>query len=367
MKTQHQNKSNKPTHIVPIPTEYEADFKADPIVSWQSWGDEGHHADFPYFTNPSKIHEAIVNRSNPFDEETLSFDNDFICNENDRHLRFIHTDLGLVHDSCGISMCHISDWLPVTISKTDENTGEKIVDRELFPLFYFDFIGRIPAPDSGEIIFSKVRELIYELDSRGFPIQLITYDRYQSQDSIQILREKGFIVDHLSMDRTATYPILDVDGKNHIRRVKSSTDKFGYISAWSHFKQAISTGRVNIPKYLILENLDIEQYGLIQDLSGTSTSITWVEKEMLQAIYDSKKIKVKEPPTGTIDLLESLVGAAYNANNNVGYEPPETPDSQYRKKKLMREDDSIFNQSSARVDTIDEVPESDFEDDSVFE
>jgi hypothetical protein len=61
---------------------------------------------------------------------------------------------------------------------------------------------RIKPPKGGEIRLSDIRQRIIDLKVlRGFNISLITCDRFQSLDFIQILETKGFKVDIISVDK----------------------------------------------------------------------------------------------------------------------------------------------------------------------
>jgi hypothetical protein len=71
---------------------------------------------------------------------------------------------------------------------------------EMLPVIYIDLWLRIVPPVGGEIIFGDIRQLIFELKGMGFRIGLITMDSFQSKDSQQQLKEKGFSVDELSVD-----------------------------------------------------------------------------------------------------------------------------------------------------------------------
>lgn len=342
----------KPTYIVDVPIEFLEDFQHDPLIAWQSFGDRPLQSELPYFEDLSSLYEMVKPRKNPFDHETFSFDGDFICN--DTFLRWVHIDLGQKRDACGIAMCHVPKMLEVPVVKV--GVGGHFTDRELQPYYYFDFLGRIVAGKGEEVIFSQVRELLYELEQRGFPIALVTYDRFQSVDSIQILRNRGFTVDNLSMDATASFPVVEVDAPNHVRRIATGGGKFARLSAWATAKEAIRQRRVDLPTYWVVTDTTITEYdqvkGNVDDFGNRMDGkfeLTWVVREATQAIYDSQKMKVHEPPVrGTIDLLEAVCGALFNARNNVMDVEEERPitrvesiRSQGRPETIMDEEDML--------------------------
>ena len=367
-----------PDHLRIIPIEFDDDFRQDPRIAWQSFGDQGLYSAYPYFENIQAVHSAVLPRENPFDHDTMDFVSSWRCT--DPYFRFMHIDLGLNSDSAGIAMCHIPEWKPVFIKSFDRVTKKKIVDRVLRPLIRFDFIGRIVPPKEGEIIFGDIREVIFKITERGFPIQLITYDRFQSVDSIQILRQHGYVVAHLSLDRCSNYPVIDMDMEDQYRKESTGGDKFATLAPWRTYKTAINQHRVELPYYRPMSNVDLANAGMLMTRdkddfgnTGPSQQLTWIEKETLQATFDDKKLKVIEPPRGSIDLLEAVAGAAFNAVNNVEYMPPIT-DLQRQKQRLeeakLSQEDTIFEQDLLPANQIPldgEKQEDRYYDDSTFE
>ena len=198
-------------------------------------------------------------------------------------------------------------------------------------------------PESGEDIeYSRIRDIIYTINDRGFPIQLITFDRFQSEDSIQILRRKGFTCAHLSLDRTSNYPVVAVGEKNGFKKIPTGGSKWSTLSAWSCFKAAVNTGRIDIPFYQPVSNTILDDYGREVNYDDIGNKIkrvdfiTQIEREALAASLDTKKMKVIEPPKGSIDLLEAVAGACFNANNNVT-DIPITESGQERRSRLVHD------------------------------
>ena len=101
-------KEKGPSYIVPIPTEYLPRFKSNSSRAWQSFGSFAQHSDAPYFDNIRRISESVSERENPFLDDSYTFKSWFTCEDN--FYRYMHIDLGLTGDACGIAMCHIADW-----------------------------------------------------------------------------------------------------------------------------------------------------------------------------------------------------------------------------------------------------------------
>jgi len=101
----------------------------------------------------------------------------------------LHIDLAKSGDAVGFCMGHIEPFY------------DKHRDKEVDTIFT-DVVLRLEKPQNGEIIFERVREIVYELTERDFDIGIITLDRYESVDTIQQLQAKGYRVENYSLDRT---------------------------------------------------------------------------------------------------------------------------------------------------------------------
>lgn len=333
-----------PKHIIPIPEEFRKPFEDDPIIASQSYLCWPQESSSPYFEDRSAIRNMIDrDRPNPLSLD-LEFDPLWYCSNDDDNYRFMHIDLGHTHDSCGISMCHVSDWRKVKVRSLNNETNEVEYSLDYRPVITFDFLCRIVPEKGSEIIFENIRKIIYEVDRRGFPILLITFDRFQSTDMIQILRRgteeiPGFICANLSLDKTSTYPVVDISKDNNYRKESTGVGKYSTLAAWSTGKTAINNERIHLPSYWPVSDNEIWDYdyykGSVDDFGVRmdKQTITWIEQEAFGATFDSKTLHVREPPRGTIDLLESVIGSIYNATNNVTtYEIEET---EFQKKKRL--------------------------------
>ena len=124
----------------------------------------------------------------------------------DRLPRFLHVDLGLKHDACGLALVHCAPGL----SHPEE------------PEVYADLVCRLTAPVGGEVDFARLRELIGDLKRRGFAIAQVSFDGWQSVDSRQILKRQGFTTALVSVDRDLgpyeTLKELVADGRLHLPR-----------------------------------------------------------------------------------------------------------------------------------------------------
>lgn len=130
-------------------------------------------------------------------------------NPGDPRKRHIHVDIAYSADgdALGMAMGYI-DHL------------EKGDDGEAVPYVIIDCLIRLRAAPGTEILLSDVRRVIYHLrDDLGFRVHSVSYDGFESTDSVQMLRKKRFEADRLSMDRS-TLPYEDLREIIYERRLE---------------------------------------------------------------------------------------------------------------------------------------------------
>jgi hypothetical protein len=191
----------------------------------------------------------------------------------------IHADLAVTGDRAGVAMSHIEKWEDREITQIDDS-GYVTKATTTVPIVRNDFVIAFEAdagatdphtidPDTGkervlarEIQIRWVRDLIYKLIELDFYIGSVTYDGFQSVDSLQILERHGIETDRMSTDRDP--------------------------SIWRTAKDLGSDARLHMPWSELLQ------------------------KE-IEALSKIDKGKVDHPPGGSKDLADawacSLVGA----------------------------------------------------------
>lgn len=144
-------------------------------------------------------------RQNPFTKEVLEigngpedtaqyydyFDMSRITKEYKRFPLYIHYDMSISGDKTGIA----GTWI---VRKTVTKDGN-LPSRDLF--FALAFSVSIKAPKGRQISFEKNRQFAYWLKEQGFNIKGISSDTFQSYDTLQALKSKGFNCDVVSVDR----------------------------------------------------------------------------------------------------------------------------------------------------------------------
>lgn len=103
---------------------------------------------------------------------------------------FIHVDLSKVHDKCAVALAHVDRWVTLGDGYISENE----------PVVKVDAV-RFWKPNKLEPMdYKKVTDYILDLKKRGFNLKLVTFDRWQSHDTMNFLKQHHIETDMLSVD-----------------------------------------------------------------------------------------------------------------------------------------------------------------------
>lgn len=245
-------------HLVhSIPIDFLDDFKRSMIRSIRDIAGVATLASHPYILNTDAIEPCFnVGMTSIFDREITDFLSEPIKLRSSAIVdpsreRFIHIDLSLTGDKTGFVMGSVPRF-------TEVRRGD---DVEVLPVYRIDGALAIKAPKGGEIQYHKIRTLIYTLKRIGYNIKWITFDSHQSNDSRQLLAQKGFITGIQSIDTS--------------------------ITPYELTKQAIYDGRIEAPAH------------------------SHLQLELARLEYDTKKAKVDHPSDGSKDVADALAGVCY--------------------------------------------------------
>jgi hypothetical protein len=139
-----------------------------------------------FFKSREKVERALSNR-NPLDT-TRRFDLTFKPKEDVEY--FVHADLAQKHDKCAVSIAHVDKW----VSVQSFNNYEQIV-----PFVVVDAIAWWEPKREGPVDLSEVKNWIIDLRRSGFNLGLVTFDRWQSFDIQQELKQVGIKTETLSV------------------------------------------------------------------------------------------------------------------------------------------------------------------------
>ena len=102
---------------------------------------------------------------------------------------FIHVDLSKVHDRCAVALAHVDKWV---------THGEGSLT-DVYPSVRIDAL-RYWEPSKFEPMdYKKVTDFILALKKRGFNLRLVTFDRWNSNDTMNYLSQHHIETDTLSV------------------------------------------------------------------------------------------------------------------------------------------------------------------------
>jgi hypothetical protein len=242
---------------VAVPVEYRRTFDGDLIKSIRDIGGHSTQSMHPFMLNTFAISKAFGDVQSIASREAVDFKTttlDLFPQRivNPQAPRFIHIDLAISKDSAGFACGHVSDFMLV-------NRGDY---KEALPVIRFDMLLEIRPPPGGEIVYDKIRSIIYTLrDKLGLPVKWVSFDTFQSTDSMQMLAVNGFVTGYQSVD--------------------TSTD------AYDLTKQAIYDGRMHAPAH------------------------HKAQKELTTLEFHAKEGKVDHPPNGSKDVADAMAGVVF--------------------------------------------------------
>ncbi len=185
--------------IIEVPEEFRSEFERDILSAIRDIAGSATFALHPFIVNTEAVSKAFGQCQSVLTTEST----DFVASRPSIYTRRIirpneprmaHVDLGVTGDSAGIAVGWVEGFKKVSRS---DNTFE------LMPQINFDLILEVKPPRNGEIEFENIRKVFYKLREEGMNLKWISFDTFQSVDSIQILRQEGFSTGPCSMDRTS--------------------------------------------------------------------------------------------------------------------------------------------------------------------
>ncbi|NBX78704.1 hypothetical protein EBQ93_05030 [bacterium] len=103
---------------------------------------------------------------------------------------FLHVDLAQKHDHCAVAMAHVQKWVNVKVTDSYSQPAPIV---EVDAVRYWT-----PTPDKS-VDFTEVKDYILSLRSAGFNIRVCTFDRWNSHDMMQQLKQYGINTETLSV------------------------------------------------------------------------------------------------------------------------------------------------------------------------
>lgn len=234
------NEGEKPrpgAEIIHVPIRYKQSFETDPEGSLRDIAGRSAKSSNVFFKsrddvwNTSKYWSALGMVS-PWEQNQIPFDFGMPTVNPSYFVPFpecpraLHIDFSETRDRLGMACGFVLQTVPITTTVTGKDGQlKKVVEK--MPFVCYDFTLSVIPPKSGQIIFDIIRQWIYFLrDELRIPIQLVTTDQFQSTDTRQIFRGKGFKTDKVSVEDLVCYDALR--SAMHQKRIACKEDKLLY-------------------------------------------------------------------------------------------------------------------------------------------
>lgn len=249
--------------IVTVPEDFRIDFTKDIVNALRELAGVSHLSKRPFFSDSKALIAMFsAKQKSIFSAEVVDFDQRQLsliksAIRNPDYPRFAHVDLALTGDSAGVAIGHVTGF--TEIARGTGRDGKLVVER--LPKIRIDGALEVRPPKNGEILFWRIRKIFYVLRELGVNMKWISFDTFQSADSMQLLRQKGFIVGPQSMDKT--------------------------MLPYDFLKGAVYDKRI------------------------TCSMHTRLFKELREVQVDVKEQKVDHLPQGSKDVADALAGVVY--------------------------------------------------------
>jgi hypothetical protein len=162
-------------------------FYKDPLDAYGRFACMPPEATDAFFKSREKIEVAFSNPRIAVDDHGR-FAEWFVPNDTKEY--YIHVDLAQKHDNCAVAMAHVESWAQMKISgELTEAAPRVVVDAVMF----------WQPTTTKSVDFSEVKDYIISLKQRGFNVRLVTFDRWNSHDMMQQLKQYGLESEILSV------------------------------------------------------------------------------------------------------------------------------------------------------------------------
>jgi len=159
-------------------------------------------AEDAFFRNEGAIKRAFTNDLvDPIDPDTHRIKPWFRCE--DKYMRYGHVDLAKNRDRAAFCFVHAYDVVEHEVPMADQDGEDERFKIVELPMIKVDILAYFTALPGGEIYYNDIMDMIIELnEERGYKLDLLTFDGYQSVQMMQSLEDRGIRVEELSVDRT---------------------------------------------------------------------------------------------------------------------------------------------------------------------
>jgi hypothetical protein len=139
-----------------------------------------------FFKQIEKVRSCMTLR-NPLDQ-FRRFDEVFKPDPD--KIYYVHADLAQKHDKCAVAIAHVEKWVNIQVINNYEQVA---------PIVVVDAVAWWEPKVEGPVNLSEVKQWIQNLRRLGFNIGLVSFDRWQSFDIQNELKQVGMRTDTVSV------------------------------------------------------------------------------------------------------------------------------------------------------------------------
>jgi len=139
-----------------------------------------------FFKQIDKVRSSMTLR-NPLDN-FRRFDETFIPDPDKTY--FVHADLAQLHDKCAVAIAHVDKWVNIQVIKDYQQVA---------PIVVVDAVAWWEPKVEGPVNLSEVKQWIQNLRRLGFNIGMVSFDRWQSFDIQNELKQVGMKTETVSV------------------------------------------------------------------------------------------------------------------------------------------------------------------------
>jgi hypothetical protein len=139
-----------------------------------------------FFKQIEKVQNAMTLR-NPLDSNRR-FDETFIPDPD--KIYYVHADLAQKHDKCAVAIAHVDKWVNIQVIKDYQQVA---------PVVVVDAVAWWEPKTEGPVNLSEVKQWIQNLRRLGFNLGMVSFDRWQSFDIQNELKQVGIRTETVSV------------------------------------------------------------------------------------------------------------------------------------------------------------------------
>ena len=144
------------------------------------------HSTDAFFKQVDKVRACMTLR-NPIDN-FRRFDESFKPDPD--KVYYVHADLAQKHDKCAVAIAHVDKWVNIQVINNYEQVA---------PIVVVDAVAYWEPKVEGPVNLSEVKQWIQNLRRLGFNIGIVSFDRWQSFDIQNELKQVGIRTDTVSV------------------------------------------------------------------------------------------------------------------------------------------------------------------------